>query len=96
MINLPTAPGAVSHPADEDLSAGAPVSAVDLSINSTIALPITAASANWPTWATCSALLMPNPTATGSVLHRRMRATSAAASDVRLCYVPVMPTREMA
>ena len=42
-------------------------SGVERSTSSTMALPITAASANSPTWATCSALVMPNPTATGSL-----------------------------
>ena len=52
---------------------------------STIALPTTTASANSPTSANCSAVEIPNPTATGNLVTRRNRRTSFRASSASCC-----------
>ncbi len=66
------------------------------SMRATRALPMMAASANSPTDLTWSALEIPKPTAMGSLVNWRRRATSCEASLATCCWVPVMPTREMA
>ena len=48
-----------------------------------MALPITAASANSPTAATCSAVEMPKPTAIGNWVKWRRRSTRRRASEAR-------------
>src|SRR5215470_3684222 len=48
----------------------------------TSAVPTTAASATRATSAACSAVLMPKPTATGSGVWRRIRATALATSAI--------------
>ena len=54
----------------------------------TRALPTTAASAHRATSDTCSGREMPKPTATGSVVSARIRATSASAPDATVCRAP--------
>src|SRR4029434_4781376 len=71
-------------------------SPVNLSISLTIALPTTAASAKHHTSRTCSALEIPNPTATGKSLTDLTRLTRASASRVILSRSPLTPAREMA
>src|SRR5947209_3263567 len=66
------------------------------SIVCTIALPITAASANSPTWRNCSGVEMPKPTATGSFVCLRMRCTSSRASLASCFCAPVMPVHDTA
>src|SRR5262249_54766215 len=62
----------------------------------TRALPTTAASAHRPTSLTCSGFEIPNPSATGSVLCLRMRATISSAPGSIESRAPVTPSREIA
>ena len=64
------------------------------SIVRTIALPTTTPSAIEPTARTCSAVEIPNPTASGSFVTLRIAATSGAAPSDRLARSPVTPVRE--
>ena len=77
---LPAAPATASRRLGDDL---------------TSALPTTAASAHRPTARTCSGCEMPKPSATGSEVARRMRATSASAPSATVSRAPVTPSREM-
>jgi hypothetical protein len=56
-----------------------------------MALPTTAASAKRHTWHTCSAVEIPNPTATGKSLIDLTRFTRASASRVVSSRSPVTP-----
>src|ERR1039458_2390298 len=63
------------------------------SIAWTMALPTTAPSANLPTAANCSGVEIPKPTATGSLVKRRMRFTRVRASPVICWRGPGTPVR---
>src|SRR5262245_2363809 len=73
-------------------SAEAPASAMTL----TSELPTTAASAHRPTSRTCSGREMPNPSATGRSLTRRIRSTMPCAPSAMRSRAPVTPRRELA
>src|SRR5882672_1522062 len=75
------------------INSGVPLSSA---ITDTSALPTTAASAYAPTSATCSGREIPNPSAIGSVVWRRMRPTIASAPDATCSRAPVTPSREIA
>ena len=60
----------------------------------TSAEPTTAASATRAMAAACAGVRMPKPTATGSALWRRRRATAAPTCSASGALVPVMPVIE--
>ena len=62
----------------------------------TMALPTTAASANFPTEANCSGPEIPNPTAIGSLVDLRSLLTSRCASSANSLRAPVTPVRDTA
>src|SRR6185295_18276363 len=93
---------AVFAPAGIKLRTNSPISSTNLSepdsfsICATIAEPTTAASAYVHVCATCAALEMPKPTATGKLENLRTRATSNSASRLRFSRVPVTPALDTA
>src|SRR5207249_2719278 len=62
---------------------------------STIALPTTTPSASRAVARACAGVLIPNPTASGSALAARTRATCSARSAGTWSRTPVTPRREM-
>src|SRR5207244_12140494 len=62
---------------------------------STRALPTTTPSASWAVARACAGVLMPNPTASGSGLAARTRATCSAKSGGTRSRAPVTPRREI-
>jgi len=57
-------------------------------------LPTTTPSASAATCATCARVEMPKPTATGSFVRARMRATAEGMFAAESARTPVTPSRE--